>query len=108
MIRGTIETARHTYVRFTTSVANLLCFTAQGVFEVPRMMLPDVYGIFKFVVDYNRLGYSHIHLEEQVPIRPFRHDEYERFIVAAYPYYSGILSVMAGFFVFGLSVLYTK
>lgn len=72
------------------------------------MTAPDVYGVFKFVVDYNRVGYSYIHFEEQVPIRPYRHDEYERFIVAAYPYYASIFSTMGAFFLFGLSVLYTK
>ena len=40
--------------------------------------------------------------------RPYRHDEYERFIVAAYPYYASIFSTMGAFFLFGLSVLYTK
>ena len=69
---------------------------------------PDVYGVFKFIIDYNCLGYSYLHLEEQVPIRPFRHDEYERFIVAAYPYYASIFSSMAAFFIFGFAVLYTK
>lgn len=75
---------------------------------VADVTAPDVYGVFKFVVDYKCLGYSYIHLEEQVPIRPFRHDEYERFITAAYPYYASILSTMAAFFVFGFALLYTK
>ena len=79
----------------------------QGKF-VADVTAPDVYGVFKFVVDYKCLGYSYIHLEEQVPIRPFRHDEYERFITAAYPYYASILSTMAAFFVFGFALLYTK
>ncbi|QDZ24928.1 dolichyl-diphosphooligosaccharide-protein glycosyltransferase [Chloropicon primus] len=80
---------------------------AEGTF-VAEVVAPDVYGVFKFVVDYNSLGYSYIHVEEQVPIRPFRHDEYERFIAAAYPYYASIFSTMAAFFLFGFSVLYTK
>jgi oligosaccharyltransferase complex subunit beta len=79
----------------------------KGVLKT-EMTAPDVYGVFKFIVDYNCLGYSYIHFEEQVPIRPFRHDEYERFIVAAYPYYASIFSCMAAFFIFGFAVLYTK
>lgn len=79
----------------------------KGVLKT-EMTAPDVYGVFKFIVDYNCLGYSYIHLEEQVPIRPYRHDEYERFIVAAYPYYASIFSCMAAFFIFGFAVLYTK
>ena len=69
---------------------------------------PDVYGVFKFVVDYRCLGFTSIHVEEQVPLRPYRHDEYERFIVAAYPYYASIFSTMGAFFIFGFAVLYTK
>ena len=41
-------------------------------------------------------------------MRPFKHDEYERFIVAAYPYYASIFSAMAGFFLFSLAILYSK
>lgn len=44
----------------------------------------------------------------QVSIRPFTHSEYERFLVAAYPYYASALSVMAGFLVFCAAFLYSK
>lgn len=70
--------------------------------------VPDVYGVFKFVIDYRRPGYSWVQLEEQVPIRPYRHNEYERFLTCAFPYYVGAASMMAGFFVLGPLVLYTK
>lgn len=62
---------------------------------------PDSYGIFKFRVLYRRMGYSVLHAETCVSIRPFKHNEYERFIYSAYPYYSSAFSAMAGFFVFG-------
>lgn len=39
-------------------------------------------------------------VETQVSIRPFTHKEYERFLVAAYPYYASALSVMVGFLLF--------
>merc|ERR1712078_911960 len=51
---------------------------------------PDVNGVFKFQLDYQRPGLTHIHLEEPAPIRPYRHDEFERFIPAAFPYYAAI------------------
>lgn len=70
--------------------------------------VPDVYGVFQFKVDYNRLGYTSLSLSKQIPVRPFRHNEYERFIMAAYPYYSSCFSMMFGFFVFGLAFLYHK
>jgi oligosaccharyltransferase complex subunit beta len=42
--------------------------------------LPDKYGVFQFKVDYRRPGYSFIHVAEKVTIRPYRHDEYERYL----------------------------
>uniref|UniRef100_A0A7S3XL48 Dolichyl-diphosphooligosaccharide--protein glycosyltransferase 48 kDa subunit n=1 Tax=Heterosigma akashiwo TaxID=2829 RepID=A0A7S3XL48_HETAK len=69
---------------------------------------PDVYGVFKFHVLYRRPGLSVINFDTQVSVRPFKHDEYERFIPAAFPYYAGAFSTMAGFFVFSLFFLYSK
>jgi oligosaccharyltransferase complex subunit beta len=43
-----------------------------------------------------------------VSIRPFHHDEYERFIFSAYPYYTSTFSMMAGFFIFGLFFMYSR
>ncbi|CAA0807587.1 Dolichyl-diphosphooligosaccharide--protein glycosyltransferase 48 kDa subunit [Striga hermonthica] len=70
--------------------------------------VPDVYGVFQFKVEYQRLGYTSLSLAKQIPVRPFRHNEYERFITAAYPYYGASFSMMAGFFVFTVVYLYTK
>ncbi|KAL3621216.1 Dolichyl-diphosphooligosaccharide--protein glycosyltransferase 48 kDa subunit [Castilleja foliolosa] len=70
--------------------------------------VPDVYGVFQFKVEYQRLGYTSLSLSKQIPVRPFRHNEYERFIPAAYPYYGSSFSMMAGFFVFTMVYLYTK
>lgn len=42
----------------------------------------------------------------QVPVRPFRHNEYERFVPAAYPYYASAFSMLAGFILFGFVFLY--
>jgi len=70
--------------------------------------LPDVYGVYKFAVDYHRQGYSNLQLFEQVSVHPFRHNEFERFIDVAYPYYISAFSMMGGFFVFGLVFLFTK
>ncbi len=110
--------------------------------------VPDVYGVFKYVIDYKHLGYSYVQLTQQVcarraltpavkvlplasptlvsplvshaaswrsalracqvPVRPFKHNEYERFLVCAYPYYASAISGMAAFFVLGFFYLYTK
>lgn len=69
---------------------------------------PDNYGIFKFRVLYRRPGYSVLHAETQVSIRPFKHNEYERFIFSAYPYYSSALSATIAFFVFSLFFLFSS
>ncbi|KAJ0982660.1 hypothetical protein J5N97_010915 [Dioscorea zingiberensis] len=70
--------------------------------------VPDVYGVFQFKVEYQRLGYTSLSLSKQIPVRPFRHNEYERFITAAYPYYGASFSTMAGFFIFTIVYLYNK
>jgi len=69
---------------------------------------PDDYGIFKFRVMYRRTGYSVLHAETQVSIRPFKHNEYERFIPTAYPYYTASFSAMIGFFIFSLYFLFSS
>jgi oligosaccharyltransferase complex subunit beta len=69
--------------------------------------VPDTYGVFKWVLDYRRLGYSWLMEEVTVPVRPFRHYEYERFIAQAYPYYASAASMMAGFFALGFFFLYS-
>ncbi|PIA52531.1 hypothetical protein AQUCO_01000421v1 [Aquilegia coerulea] len=70
--------------------------------------VPDVYGVFQFKVEYQRLGYTSLSLSKQIPVRPFRHNEYERFLPAAFPYYGASFSTMAGFFVFTFVYLYNK
>eukprot|EP01135_Chromosphaera_perkinsii_P001484 Nk52_evm13s179 gene=Nk52_evmTU13s179 len=70
--------------------------------------LPDVYGVYKFKIDYFRRGYSHINSITQVSVRPFTHNQYERFIPAAYPYYLTSFSMMGGFLLFGFVFLNYK
>lgn len=72
------------------------------------LTLPDTYGIFKFRVMYRRPGLSTVTISRQVAVRPFKHDEYERFIASAYPYYASAMSMMAAFVVFSLAFLFTK
>lgn len=69
---------------------------------------PDVYGVFKYVVDYKVPGYSFLHFEELMPLRPLRHDQYPRFILQAYPYYAALFSISVGFFVMIAATMFTK
>jgi len=84
-----------------------LSHNGKGVYSA-AFTLPDVYGVFKFVINYHRLGYTNLEISEQVSVHPFRHNDYERFIVAAYPYYASAFSMMVGFFLFGVVYLYTR
>lgn len=72
-----------------------------------KFTAPDNYGIFKFRVLYRRVGYSVIHAETQVSIRPFKHNEYERFILSAYPYYASAFSATIAFFIFSILFLFS-
>ncbi|WRX30671.1 Dolichyl-diphosphooligosaccharide--protein glycosyltransferase 48kDa subunit - like 3 [Theobroma cacao] len=45
---------------------------------------------------------------DQILVRPYRHNEYERFIPIAYPYYGAAFSMMAGFLIFTFVHLYSK
>ena len=75
---------------------------------------PDVHGVYKFEFSINQFaqegseGVGFIDAITTVPIRPFRHDEYPRFVFVAYPYYIGVFSIMAAFFVFTTLFLYSK
>ncbi|KAJ2244025.1 oligosaccharyl transferase glycoprotein complex, beta subunit, partial [Coemansia sp. RSA 1797] len=44
-----------------------------------------------------RPGLSNIDVRDVVGIRPPRHDEYPRFLSAAYPYYTSALALAVGF-----------
>ncbi|CAD5191513.1 unnamed protein product [Musa acuminata subsp. malaccensis] len=46
--------------------------------------------------------------ESVIPVQPFRHNEYERFITTAFPYYGASFSTMVGFFVVTIFYLYNK
>ncbi|KAI1296642.1 Dolichyl-diphosphooligosaccharide--protein glycosyltransferase 48 kDa subunit [Halotydeus destructor] len=73
-----------------------------------RFRIPDVYGVYKFVVDYKRVGYTHLYNVEQVSVHPLQHTQYERFIRSAYPYYFSAFSMMFSVFIFSCVFLYHK
>jgi len=73
-----------------------------------QFKIPDVYGVYQFRVNYQRLGLTRIQTTTQVSVRPLRHDQYERFIVSAYPYYASAFSMMAGVFLFSVIFLHYR
>jgi len=89
------------YVRIT------LKHDAKGNYHT-SFKLPDVYGVFTFKIEYIRRGYGFLTSITRTPVRPFRHNEYERFIESAYPYYASAFSMMVGLFLFSWFFLYHK
>lgn len=53
------------FFRIDPFVRTYLTPTASGEFKV-HFKLPDVYGVFKFKVDYDRIGYTHLFSSTQV------------------------------------------
>ncbi|KAL8549752.1 hypothetical protein ACS0TY_008550 [Phlomoides rotata] len=88
-------------------VLKTLSTNQKGLYHT-SFKVPDVYGVFQFKVEYHSLGYTTLTLSKQIPVRPFKHNEYERFITTAFPYYGASFSMMAGFFVFSAVYLYNK
>ncbi|XP_041377812.1 dolichyl-diphosphooligosaccharide--protein glycosyltransferase 48 kDa subunit-like [Gigantopelta aegis] len=73
-----------------------------------KFKLPDVYGVYQFRVDYNRVGYTHLFSTTQVSVRPLEHTQYERYIPSAYPYYVSAFSMMFGVVLISLVFLHYK
>jgi len=95
------------FIRLDPHIRTTLKTDGSGKF-VARFQVPDVYGVFTFKVEYNRKGFGYLNAIDRTPVRPFRHNEYERFIASAYPYYASALSMMAGLFVFSWFFLYNR
>ncbi|KAJ2005746.1 oligosaccharyl transferase glycoprotein complex, beta subunit [Coemansia sp. RSA 2322] len=93
-IRATLNRTEHTESKTTA--------TYRG-----DIKLPDRYGTFTFRVNYKRTGYSNVDVRDTVGIWPLRHDEYPRFLTAAYPYYTGSFVMAVGFLALCASWLWT-
>jgi len=75
---------------------------------VAKFKVPDTYGVYQFKVNYQRVGLTRLATADQISVIPFRHDQYERFISSAYPYYASAFSMMAGVFIFSIVFLHFK
>lgn len=95
------------FVRIDPFVRTTLKNVGNGKYEA-RFLIPDVYGVFQFKVDYDRVGFTHLQSATQVSVRPLTHTQYERFIPSAFPYYVSSFSMMFGVFVFGFVFLHFK
>lgn len=70
-----------------------------GVY-ITTFRAPDRHGVFKFAFSYIRKGYTPLTHSITTPLVPPRHDGYPRFLSAAWPYYTGAISISAGFVLF--------
>ncbi|CAG9862316.1 unnamed protein product [Phyllotreta striolata] len=95
------------FVRIDPFVRTTLKRKPAGQYEA-RFTIPDVYGVYQFKVDYDRVGYTRLFSTTQVSVRPLQHTQYERFITSAYPYYTGAFSMMIGVFIFSFVFLHLK
>ncbi|XP_017042165.1 dolichyl-diphosphooligosaccharide--protein glycosyltransferase 48 kDa subunit [Drosophila ficusphila] len=95
------------FVRIDPFVRTYLKQTKSGAYEA-KFKIPDVYGVYQFKVDYDRVGYTHLYSTTQVSVRPLEHTQYERFIPSAFPYYTSAFSMMIGVFVFSFVFLHFK
>jgi len=95
------------FVRIDPFVRTTLKRITPGKYEA-KFKIPDVYGVYQLVVDYDRIGYTHLYTSTQVSVRPLQHTQYERFIPSAYPYYVSAFSMMAGVFLFSFVFLHYK
>lgn len=73
---------------------------ADGTTYSASFRAPDRHGVFKFVVNYFRPGWSYIETGDRASVVPLRHDEHPRWISGAYPFYAGCLSTSAAFLFF--------
>ncbi|KFD58798.1 hypothetical protein M513_00491, partial [Trichuris suis] len=101
------------FVRIDPFIRTTLKGGKDGVYTT-TFQVPDVYGVFKLMVDYHRIGWTHLYSVTQVmtlefvSVRPFEHTQYERFIQSAYPYYASAFSMMFGVLLFSCVFLYHR
>ncbi|XP_037796434.1 dolichyl-diphosphooligosaccharide--protein glycosyltransferase 48 kDa subunit-like [Penaeus monodon] len=95
------------FVRIDPFIRLTMTPSPEGIFSV-KFTVPDVYGVYQFKVEYNRVGFTRLYSSTQVSVRPFTHREYERFIECAFPYYASAFSMMFGVWLFSMVFLHHK
>lgn len=95
------------FVRIDPFVRQTMQRRSDGTY-VANFKVPDVYGVYKMEVDYKKEGLTYLFSSTQVSVRPLRHNEYERFIYSAYPYYLSAFLMMAYLYVFSFVYLYQQ
>lgn len=68
-----------------------------------EFVAPGRPGVYKLRVHYRRPGYTLLHWSTQVTLRPFNHDEFDRFLPGAAPFYAAVWVTLVGCLVFGVA-----
>ncbi|CAG9460098.1 unnamed protein product [Pedinophyceae sp. YPF-701] len=101
------DAVQASFVMLDPYVRRTLSHDGKGNFKL-EFKVPDVYGVFKYVVRHRDPGFSAVDLEHVQGVRPFRHDEYPRFLTQAYPYYTAAFSMIGAFLAMTSVMLYHK
>lgn len=73
-----------------------------------EFVTPTKAGIYQYKFIYEKPGYNFISLADRVTVRPKKHDEFDRFLVTAMPYYASTFATIIGSIVFIIFYLYTR
>jgi oligosaccharyltransferase complex subunit beta len=74
----------------------------EGAHYRTQFHAPDWNGVYKFLIDYNKLGYSRLYLDKITPVRVFNHDEFPTYDPSAYPFFGAVYLITAAFVLFCL------
>ncbi|KAJ1653354.1 oligosaccharyl transferase glycoprotein complex, beta subunit [Dispira simplex] len=93
------------YIRKTLTINDTSLSSAVYTADV---QLPDQHGVYSLKIDYKRPGWSYVDQVNVVSVVPFKHDEFDRYLSAAFPYYASAGSLLVSFLVFSIVWLYNK
>lgn len=65
-----------------------------------QLKTPWRLGIFKFIIDFKRYGFTYIDNKLEVSVIQLRHDEFPRFETTGFPYFANVFVLMASSFLF--------
>ncbi len=69
-----------------------------GCLSISSLPLPDTPAVYTLRFQLRRPGWSVLNAEQKILLRPFRHDEYRRFLGVALPYYLSWASLLGATF----------
>lgn len=71
-----------------------------GCLTVNDIQLPSKPAVYTLRIIHNRPGLSQLNWEEKLLVRPYRHDEFPRFLPVAFPYYASWIGILvASYFI---------